>query len=194
MLDDDGENVTLNDRYVRGEIFEEIPGLSDLVPGKSWVSVELADATTITGGRTGGFAGGGNPTAMLALLSRHGDKARSTGSTSIDGVAVTGYRIKLDPSVIDQELSSADLPQWTGSAMDRSALGSTYDSVFVDRKGELREFAVHSVIGTGPDRITIDESLQLSEYGTPVTVTPPPSSQVVGIRQLLAADPETTLT
>lgn len=194
VLDDDGENMTLNERYVRGEIFEQIPGLSDLVPGKSWVSVELSDAAQITGGRAGGFAGGGNPTAMLALLTRRGDKARSTGPTSIDGVQVTGYRIKLNPSVIDQELSTAALPQWTGSAMDGSALGNTYDSVFVDKKGELREFAVHSVIGVGPERITIDESLDLSEYGTAVTVIPPPPAEVVGIRQLLAEHPETTLT
>ena len=173
ILGDDGENFTLNERYIRGQIYEQIPDLSRLVPGKSWVSVELSGAAQVTGGRAGGFAGGGNPMAMLRLLSQQGDKASPTGSTSIDGIRVAGYRIDFDRSVVDQELSSADLPSWLGSAMDQTALGNTYATVFIDRQGFLRQFGVHSVIGAGPDRITIDESLVLSEFGTPVTVTRP---------------------
>jgi hypothetical protein len=57
---------------------------------------------------------------------------------------------------------------------------------YIDNAGLLRSLTTQLSESTAAaGALTIDETLDFSDYGEPVTVTAPPAGQVVSIQQLL---------
>jgi hypothetical protein len=69
-----GQSLDLRVIYLGGTVYEGVPGLSQLEPGKSWVSLDLSALTQSTPSPTGAFGLGNNPTAMLRLLAQRGTR------------------------------------------------------------------------------------------------------------------------
>lgn len=179
--------LTIRGIYLGGTVYEHIAQISELVPGKSWVSIDLSGLNKVPGA-TGALNLGGNPAAMLRLLSARGATVTPTGTSTVNGVKVNGYTVTIDPAFIEKQISSANLPSWMRDASSKINFRNATETVFIDRSGNLRRDAVHMVIDipssqAGP--MTMDETLDLSNYGVPVSISAPPASQVVDIQEFL---------
>ena len=65
-------------------------------------------------------------------------------------------------------------------------IGDTNLKVFVDGSGLLRRMSIGLTETVGSSgTISVDESLDFSDYGSPVDVSAPPSDQVVSFQQFL---------
>ncbi len=158
-----------------------------MVPGKSWISIDLGSLAT-SGQGSGALGAGNNPTAMLRLLALQGNTVVSLGSSTVDGTSVQGYSVKLNPATITAQLAHANLPSWMASALTKVNIESASNKVYVDGSGLLRRYTVsmtETVASKGT--VSLDESLDFSGYGTPVNVSAPPSDQVMTFEQFLQA-------
>lgn len=183
-----GQQLQLQLVYLAGSIYENIPGIGQLVPGKSWVSLDLSSLEGAGGKAPSSLGAGNNPTAELHLLAQQGNTVVPLGSSTVDGVAVQGYAVTFDPNAIKAKLQQATLPSWVTSALSDVKLGDTTLKVFVDGSGLLRRMTIGLTESVGSSgNVGLDESLDFSDYGTAVTVTAPPPDQVVSFQQFLQA-------
>ena len=178
--------LTIRIVYVAGKMYEQIPQISQLYPGKSWLSLDLSGIAKASGG-TGALNLGGNPTAMLRLLTQEGATVTPVGSSDIDGVPVKGYVVNIDPAFLKKQLGSANLPSWMRQAVSMVNFQGATETVFIDSSGSLRRDAMHMAMSLSSHQpsMTIDESLDLSDYGAPVSITAPPADQVIDMQQFL---------
>lgn len=185
-VDAAGQHIPITALYLSGSVYESIAGLDQLIPGKSWISLDVGSAATSQG--PGAFSTGNNPTAMLRLLAQQGNTVVALGPSTIDGTSVQGYEVKLSAATIKAQLAKAKLPSWMTSALREINIQNVANRVYVDGAGLLRRYTVsltETTASTG--KITVDESLDFSDYGTPVSVHAPPSDQVVTFQQFLQA-------
>jgi hypothetical protein len=182
-----GQKVPVTALYIAGSVYESIAGLDQLVPGKSWISVDLSSLATSTQS-SGAIGTGNNPTAMLRLLAEQGNTVVPLGPSSIDGTAVQGYSVTLNVQRIKSQLADANLPSWMTSALSQVNIESVTNDVYVDGTGLLRRFSVSLTENvTSAGTVTVDEGLDFSDYGAPVTVSAPPAAQVMTFEQFLQA-------
>lgn len=172
--------------YVGGTVYESIPGLDQVVPGKSWVSIDLSSLSRVGAQDPDALGAGSNPTAILRVLGEEGNTVVPLGPSTVDGVSVQGYAVTIDPSAIKQRLAHASLPSWMQSLLSKVDFRTASVKVYVDGNGQLRRYTTvmsESVGSAGP--VTMDVSMDLTDYGAPVTVTAPPADQVMSLQQLL---------
>jgi hypothetical protein len=174
--------------YVDGSVYENIPGLDQVIPGKSWVSVDLSSLGDSTSQSPSSLGTGDNPTAMLRLLTQQGNTVVPLGSSTLDGTSVQGYSVTLDSSAIKAKLAQAKLPSWMTSALSQVDIQNTTFKVYVDGAGLLRRMSVGFTMSAGSaGNVSVDETLDFSDYGSTVTVSAPPSDQVATLQQVLEA-------
>ena len=174
--------------YAGGSIYENIPGIDEIVPGKTWVSFDLSSLGASANQGPGALGTGNNPAAMLRLLAQQGNTVVALGSSTVDGVSVQGYSVTLNSAAIKAQLANAKLPSWMTSALKDVDIHETNLKVYVDGSGFLRRMGLgitENVASAGAT--TVDESLDFSNYGTAVNVSTPPSDQTVGLQQFLQA-------
>jgi hypothetical protein len=171
--------------YLGGSIYESIPGLDQVVPGKSWISIDLSSLTTSSKG-SGALGTGNNPTAMLRLLALHGNKVTPLGPSTVDGVPVQGYSVKFNAATLKAQLARAHLPAWMSTLVGKIDVRSASNTVDIDGSGFLRRDSV-TLTETVPSagKVSVDESMDLSDYGAPVSASAPPPDQVVSFEQFL---------
>jgi hypothetical protein len=181
------QGMTIRVIYLAGKIFEQFPQISQLYPGKTWLSLDLSGLTNVGGG-TGALSVGGNPMAMLRLLAQQGANVTPVGNSEIDGVPAKGYAVTIDSAFIDKQISAANVPSWMRQAISNVNFQDAVQTVFIDNSGKLIRDALHMVISipaAHQPAVTIDETLDLSDYGAPVSITSPPASQVLDFQQFL---------
>ena len=151
--------------------------------------------TTWTGGERVGLLSGlafgtpgpPSPEALLQLLESQATDPSDIGPATVDGVATTHYRSQLPVS----NLTAGDAAET--AAAERS-LGSSSVAVdfWVDPAHLLRRMSLAVTLRTIPTQpgtkqsedpgvkppLTVTITLDLSNYGVPVDVTPPPADQV----------------
>ena len=171
--------------YLGGTIYEGIPQISELFPGKSWLSLDLSGLAR-SAGSGGALNVGGNPAAMLRLLSQQGNTVVPLGSSKVNGVAVNGYRVTFDPAAMQRQLSSANVPSWMRTAISQVNLQNATETVYIDSAGQLRRTTMHVEVNAPSGKsASVDETFDLSDYGIPVSIAAPPASQVVDFQQFL---------
>ena len=183
-VDAAGQHIPITAMYLGGSVYESFPGLDQLIPGKSWISLDVGSATTGEG--PGAFSTGNNPTAMLSLLAQQGNTVVPLGPSTVDGTSVQGYEVKLSTATIKDELSK--LPSWMTAALSEINIQGVTNKVYVDGSGLLRRYTLsltETTASTG--KFTVGEGLDFSNYGTPVTVHAPPAGDVVTFSQFLQA-------
>ena len=138
-----------------GTVYAEVPGLNTFT-GTPWISVALpSSATSAIPGVFTEVAGAlGNVNEIVSFAQAHHAKVTSLGSSTVNGTAVTGDQItvRYDGARIGARL-------WTASS------------------GDL----VQAVVGVGNGAHGISATVNLSGYGSPVTITVPAASQVKAI-------------
>lgn len=172
-----GQSIDLQAVYLGGTVYEGLPQIAQIEPGKSWVSLDLASITSPAGiGGSGALSVQGNPAQMLRMLTEQGNFATSIGSSTIGGVSVQGYDVTISADKIRTELAAADIPVDIGiKALDYK--------VYIDSQGLLRRTTISMGVSAQGVTVTMNESLDFTDYGTPVDVTAPPADQVVSFQQ-----------
>jgi hypothetical protein len=174
-------SVSLQEISVGGTLYESVPGISTIEPGKSYVSADIGAMEK--SGATSSPLSNLDPTATLALLEQQGATVTSLGSSNIDGVDVTGYQVDLSNAQIQSKLQ--DIPSWLRQAASQIDFsGLTYD-VYVDGSNQIRRCSVTTQITVAGQTVSANVDEDLSQYGDPVSISAPPAYQVVSLQQFL---------
>jgi len=182
----DGQQEPISEIYLGGVIYESIPGLSTIAPGKSWVSIDLSALQSAEAQSPSTAGLGNNPDVMLKMLAQQGNTVVPLGPSTVDGVAVNGYSVTVNPTSVAQQLKKANLPAWMQKSVAGLKVHDLTLKVFIDNSGLLRSFETQITESTtAAGSVTFDESLGFSDYGRPVTVTAPPTGEVESFQQLL---------
>jgi len=159
-----------------------IPQIATLFPGKHWVSVPLGNTVSAAGGALSG----GDPTQMLQFLASQGNVVSSLGSSTMDGVAVQGYSVLINNAEAEIQLQHSGLPSSVVQADVQflKSTGAIAYKVYVDSDDQMRtmDFSM-AVPGAAGDSVTAQ--LTFSDFGAPISVLPPPASEVITFQQFL---------
>ncbi len=159
--------------------------IGQILPGKSWVSMDLSqfsagqpDSVDLSGSSLTN-----DPVAALKLLAEQGNTATDLGPSTIDGVAVEGYSVKMNQSHLQQELKSASLPSWlrqTEASVSNPNLTYVVD---ITKGGQLERMTTDISLSTGGKMVVDALSMDFAHFGLPVAITAPPISQVGSFTQ-----------
>jgi len=186
--DESGQQVTVQALYIDGVMYLGSPQLDQVIPGKSWLSIDVSALQKAAGEAPSGGLGalGNDPAVELQMLAQQGNTVVPTGPSTIDGVAVDGYSVHINPATVANELKDTDLPSWIRQAAAQLKVQDTTMDVFVDHAGLLRAVRMHvkETLASGPSS-DMTMTIGLSDYGAPVAVTAPPADQVESFPQFL---------
>jgi hypothetical protein len=138
--------------------------IGQIVPGKSWVSLTQSQLSSVAGVSSFGSNDtvGSDPAAALQSLRQSGNGGTDLGSSVVDGAHVEGYAVQVtNPHLVYK--------------------------VYVDSAGQLVQLTTdlnETLAGQDPSETT---TMDFSNYGTPVSVTPPPTSEVAPFQTFLKA-------
>ncbi|HUC36772.1 MAG TPA: hypothetical protein VMR97_06580 [Acidimicrobiales bacterium] len=168
----------------QGSVFVSIPQVSQLLPGKSWVSVPISSE----GSASQGALSGGDPSQMLQILASHGNTVTSIGPSVIGGVDVQGYSVLVDKTAAEAELSGSGLPASVVQAGEQflQAVGPITFKVYVASDNQLSQMDFATSV-PGVPGASVSVQLTFSDFGAPVSISPPPASEVATLQQFLSA-------
>ena len=151
-------------------------------PGYEWVSMDLASGGF---GEPGVGIGGvlADPTALVSLLQASASSAHEVGNVQIDGAPATEYSISLDQAAVTRMLTSSGLPAFVHT----TSYSHLNLQAYVNGSGRLSRIAAGATYLDSGQTVTASTTLDLSHYGTPVSVAPPPAPQVVPEQQFEAS-------
>jgi hypothetical protein len=156
------------------------PAVSQVLPGKSWVSIDASQYSATGGASSGLGAGGGtgSPGAIFNILGNGANAVTALGPSTIHGVPVQGYLVVVNPAAIRAEMSNPHLP-----AFERQAARSISDTkagykVFIGPSGLVHRLTIGMTEHASGGQVEIFISMDFANFGTPVKVTPPPADQV----------------
>ena len=138
---------------------------------------------------------GSDPIATLKLLTLQGNTVTDLGPSTVDGAAVEGYAVTFDPSVVQNEMNSANLPAWMKQIVSQIKVGGVSEHVYLDGAGDLVRVSQSASAKAGDlGSFSEDESFDFSLFGAPVSITAPPADEVVPFSQILQSAGQTTST
>jgi hypothetical protein len=155
---------TVNAVLSGGTLYLEVPSLASLV-GEPWISVALPTQATsaLPGGFTKVASVLGDVNTILTFAQKHHATVSSLGTAVVDGVQATGDQITASPTTKKGTVLTLTGSVWADSS-DRLVQGNI------------------AVSGAGTKgTLGVTATVNLSGYGTPVTVTVPPSSEVKAV-------------
>jgi hypothetical protein len=143
---------------VRDTVYLNVPGLSTLV-GKPWIAVSIpaADNSQVSGIFSKVASALGDVNSIIALAHSHHATVTSLGTSTVHGVTATGHKIV------------------TTVAHGKAAVTA---GLWADSSDRLVQADAKVAVTTNKHHADITAALNLSNYGAPVTITAPPSSQV----------------
>jgi len=171
----------------RGHVYVTVTGgamsILQITGGPDWVDIPEPDLNSNELG-----AGNVDPLAQLQLLEHEGAAVVAPDRSSVDGATVSAYVVRPttaeEARQLQREIRSGTIPpSMAGEAEQALAVsGAPTIEVSVDRSGLLRQVSLdyrHASAGT------LDVAITFSAGWRPLTVTPPPSSDVVSYAQFL---------
>jgi hypothetical protein len=187
-IDKGASGMTMTVLYMGGTIYENVPELSGLLPGKSWVSIDLSSLVDATAGEPGIVGSDDNPVAMLKLYAEQGNTVSRLGRSTINGIAVDGYSVTVNPAAVSRSLARAKLPAWIRQMMASVDLQKVTSDLYIDNSGSLRRYSIQMRLTVAAGQTaTLNEVVDLSDFGAPVEIAVPPSGQVASFQQFLQA-------
>jgi hypothetical protein len=159
------------------------PGLQPA--GKHWVSMDTSEVGSSTNALGSGFSQFDDPGALLQRLQSQGGTITPLGPTTHDGTSVTAYSVSLPSSQLEKGLAQAGLPAALKQFASGLSLPDITMKVYVAPDGLLRGIDIPITFGILGQSLSEDFQMNFSDYGAPVTVTPPPSNEVVPFSQLM---------
>jgi hypothetical protein len=153
-----------------GALSSEIPG------GKQWVRLDISKL-----GKSRGLdfdkllSGSGlQPTDLLSLLKTDGATVSKVGSGKVDGVAATHYHVVVDMA---KALKARGLtsPMLAGVAAEMPTIP---EDVWIGKDGLVHRIKLSFGLDQQGKHLQMSLAMDLSDYGTDVTIAAPPASDV----------------
>ena len=154
-----------------------------------WYSVTAQQALANVGD-TGSLSNSGNPAQALAFLYQEGAKIKKLGRVSLDGTSMTKYRsiVNLDrPAEPGAPQGIAMTPAALKNFKKLTGRTSLTTVVWIDGAGVVRQEVVTFPLAPAalakmgvqgaPSGVKETMTIDFSKFGTPVTVSPPTTSQ-----------------
>jgi hypothetical protein len=173
----------------QGVYLETTGRFASLGGGKPWAEIQasslgslFADAAPKSGaGPLSSLAAIciGDPTAVLDLLDTTALSATRVGPASVAGVATTAYDVTIDPAAAERSASGPAASVFSGLGSSPVML-----EVWLDHAGRLVQLQDRTKATTSSSSSAAAGGeitgvlVRLDDFGTPVTVTVPPASEV----------------
>jgi Protein of unknown function (DUF2510) len=138
--------------------------INQVVPGKSWVSLTLSQLSSDGGGSplVSGDTVGNDPAAALQTLRAEGNAATDLGPSTVDGSSVEGYSVQITNPDVGYK-------------------------VYVDSAGQLVRLTTDVNETLAGQSLSEVVTMDFTNYGAPVRVTPPPADEVTPFPSFLKA-------
>lgn len=152
---------TVNAVLSEGTVYLEVPSLASIV-GEPWISVALPTQalSALPGGFTKVASAVGDVNSILTFAEKHHATVTSLGSSTVDGVPATGNQISASHTAKSGTTDTLSASLWANSS-DQLVQGNL------------------STSGAGAKgTVGVTAKVDLSGYGSPVTITVPPPSDV----------------
>jgi hypothetical protein len=183
---------SFSDRFISPNLYIQLPATdkAQLPAGKTWISLNL---NTIAEAKLGASLAqlsstSEESTQLLSYLQSVSSTGVTTvGPATIEGVATTEYKATVDlTKVADQKIPSE---QAAIKSLEAQLNATTLPvQVWLDAQGRVRQVSDQLQVSTTPQSSngttvpavmgSISTTVDYDDFGTPVTVQAPPSSQV----------------
>jgi hypothetical protein len=175
-----GEHIVSNGSKIYVHLDSGIIG--KVVAGKSWVSVQSGQsaANSVTGG-----SGASNAAATLRVLSAAGNDVSNLGSSRVNGYDVHLYSVHLTRFQINRDIAQEHLPQFMRQAIALVHIPAITYTLAINGTNQLTQIKASLHLQTDGQKITEELTEGYSRYGTKVTVTAPPSYEVIPFQTFL---------
>jgi LppX_LprAFG lipoprotein len=140
---------------------------------KPWVALDAAQLGVDAGDLAA--SQGADPTQGLDLLAGLSDNAQATGTETVDGVTTTKYRGTITTAALTKNLPKAQVAEATALMGSQQSIPVT---VWVDDQNRARRMDLTFRLAQQGTQMTMNASYTFSKFGEPVSITPPPASQV----------------
>lgn len=179
--------ATVREVLVGSTMYVQMPGTSTMPTGKSWISVDLSSipGAKFSTAPTGGWGATTDPLAVLPLLQKKGGTVVALGPSTQAGRTVQGYRVTFDRTAIAALLSNSGLPAYHPKVELTQGPSRLTVTLEVLGTGQLASMAMDLLASTAGTTATATVTLSFSTYGKPVTITPPPATQVLTFQQFV---------
>ena len=162
-------------------LYLRLPALDQYLNGKTWVKADLASLAQQSGVNLQQLfqeAANQDPTKALQMLQSIGNVTK-VGTATIDGVNTTEYSGTIDVKKVAALLGPAE-----SKALDQAKITSIPVDVWIGDDGLVRRVHENFTYPANGVQTTTDLTVDLSGFGTKVTVTPPPADQTADISAL----------
>ena len=167
-------------------IYMKIPALAAQSGGKPWFKLDLDELL-----KSGGMAGldqlqNSDPSSSLAFLKGVAEDVREEGKEQVRGVDTTRYAITVDLNKA-AATAPAEAKKSIEGVVKQLGTNTIPMTVWVDDEDRVRRLAYSMDMSkmeagaTGTAKLT----MELYDYGTKVSVTPPPAAQVTDASGML---------
>jgi hypothetical protein len=169
-------------------LYMHAPALAQQLPGaKQWLKLDVEAVAKSRKVDLGQFRQltQSDPTQMLAYLRAASGKIERVGTDQVRGVQTTHYRAEVDlDKVADQ--APANLREGFRTSIQSLERGlGTHTipvDVWVDKDDLVRRLEEHLPVTSGGK---VDFAVDFYDFGTPVSITPPPAGQTLDLGALL---------
>jgi hypothetical protein len=168
----DGKSNTL---YLHFPLLTRLAGTK-----KPWVKLDLGKAA---GGLDLGPLLQADPATQLGLACALRGTHR-VGTASVRGVPTTHYRALIDYAQAAQCAPGSARRDLRGLGKQLQGAKAVPLDAYVDAQGYVRRLAIDLAARTGKTPVRAALTIDLSGFGQPVNVTPPPASQVASLKNL----------
>lgn len=178
---------SISEVLIDDKLYMKYAGLSAEMGGKPWGEIDLSQATGSLGSLSTLLSSvrDQNPTTQISALVASGDVSK-VGTATVDGQQTTHYSGTLTTGQLatisggSAHLSSAEVAQLKSLLQDAGASSVTID-VWISSSGLPVEEKYAEKLSSG----TVTGDMHLSDWGTPVSVGAPPSSEVYNMTSAL---------
>jgi len=163
--------------YIRTAVFRQA-----LPAGKEWVRLDLAQFARQRGLNLGSLVDSNpNPNGALAYLRGSTAKVQDLGKEKVKGVETTHYRTTIDLEQAARRAKGAT-KQSLRRVIDVAGIKKLPVNAWVGEDGYVRKVIYRQYSGRNQSaKIT----MELYDFGSPVTITAPPKTTVVDFQKLL---------
>ncbi|HEY2214685.1 MAG TPA: hypothetical protein VGH31_06475 [Acidimicrobiales bacterium] len=194
-----GSSQSLTEKVVELNkvIYVNVSGISQLLPGKSWISIDpsqFSGSDPTTSGLGLGSALPSSPADVLKLLSQGGNKATDLGPSTVNSQSVEGYSVTLDSAALQKAIAETKLPASISSSLPSLKLGSSligggshlgYQVFIAKATGQWSRVTTTIGLSIIGQTISDDTTMDFTNLGAPVDITIPPASEIVPYQQFL---------
>jgi hypothetical protein len=168
-------------------VYVNAPALTAMIPGgKSWVRLDLQQAGKAAGVDLNQLLSQAaqNPADVLAMLRSVGS-VQTVGTEAVDGASTTHYKATIDLAKAADTVGgpAKDAVQ---HLIDQGGPSSVPADVWIGADGLVRKVTVDETVSNDGQTGTAHLTLDLSDYGSAVNVTAPPTGDTLDATSLVA--------